>query len=388
MNFSDKYYEYIEKYKDAHTEGIYTRGSRNPNDKTPLRAISPKVTMVGFGPERWSGFLAENTIMSRMLGGERYNNSVLDYGSGKPTDWYFTTTVENSPSRVNKSDAKQDFLYPVGQTDFLDFIGINKDDVYRWDPAIKGIDHPLPNGAQWDQVWCLDVLEHVPEGDVDLVLDDLFSRTRVALSIVISTSPGKQLFRADKFKFNYTDLKEKGEDLYNLDDISDEERSHLKGGDDLHCTVRSDQWWAKKFNEAIKRNWDKSECRMFRACIKTGPDEKGLTMMREIRHIGTNNVGLTVNKLPKLNRKTWWMEYDKVLVKTRMPYKTKYPKFKEEKWPKSPPKRGHANMIFWKKTNMKEHEEDKKKSSKSGEWKKSVNMVKRPRPIGADGTPK
>ena len=55
MNFSEKYYEYIEKYKHAHTEGIYTRGSRNPDDKTPLRAVAPNVTMVGFGPERWSG---------------------------------------------------------------------------------------------------------------------------------------------------------------------------------------------------------------------------------------------------------------------------------------------------------------------------------------------
>ena len=145
----------------------------------------------------------------------------------------------------------------------------------------------------------------------------------------------------------------------------------------------------KKINLAISRNWnDQSKPQFLRVQIKSGPDDKGRTTIRDIRHVGANGVGLTVNNIPKLSRKTWWMDYDKVLVKTDIPYKSKYPNFKEEKWPKEPPKRGHANMIFWKKTNMKEHEERKKKGIKDGEWRKSANMVKRPREIRPDGTSK
>ncbi len=387
MIFTDKYYDLINKYKDAHERGIYTRGSRNPSDKTPLRAIAPKSTMVGHGVERWAGWLATNTICARMLGGERFNGSVLDYGSGKPTDWYFNPGKNLSPKT---EEEKLNFLYPYEHEDYLDYIGIDKNNVHKWDPAIKGIDHPLPNGAQWDQVWCLDVLEHIPLSDLDAVLDDLFRRTRVALSIIISTSPGKQMFRNDNFDLKFHDLKERGEDLYNLDDISEEERSQLQGGEDLHCTVRSAEWWKKKLDTALSRNWpkDKSEPRIFRACIKSGPTkEDKSTYVQDIRYVGINNVGLSESTLPKLNRKTWWIDYDKTMVITDIPYKSKYPKFKEEKWPKEPPKRGHANMIFWKKTNMKEHEENKKRESKSGEWKKSSNMVKRPRPLRPDGTP-
>ena len=80
-----------------------------------------------------------------------------------------------------------------------------------YDPAVDGISE-LPDKV-FDGVICTDVLEHIPEDNVDQVLSDIFSR-------------------ADKFVFLSIALFLTG-DL-------------LPDGRDLHCTVESPEWWKER----------------------------------------------------------------------------------------------------------------------------------------------
>ena len=396
MNFSNDYYEKIEQYKRAHTEGMYTRGSRDPADKIPRRVVAPHITMQGTGIMRNASYFANTTVVTRMLGGERFINSVLDYGSGKPIPIVFAPgkAGDIDPSRAASENKKtrddkdvQDFLYPQNQQDFIEYIGVDKQNFYQWDPAISGIDDPLPPGAQWDQVWCIDVLEHIPEQDLDAVLDDLFSRARISLVLMISGSPGKQMFRDDDYEFDYKGLKEEGEDLYNIQHVADSDRQLLKAGNDLHCTVRDPQWWIKKTVAARKRNWANADGKFLRCSIKTGPDEKGKTTLRETRWFGPNPKGLTPENMPIIKRQSdWWEDFDRILIEKKVFEMARFPRYQYEKWPKKPSNKGHANMIYWKKTDMKEHLEGKEKQHKPGEWEMSRTDKPMNRKTNLDGT--
>jgi len=396
VKYSPEYYEKIEQYKRAHTEGMYTRGSRDPADKIPRRVVAPDITMEGVGIMRNASYFANTTVITRMLGGERFINSVLDYGSGKPVPLTFTPgkAGEYDPSRAASEGKKtrddkhvQDFLYPQNQQDFIEYIGVGNN-FYQWDPAIPGIDDPLPPGAQWDQVWCSDVLEHIPEQDVDAVLDDLFARARISLVILISASPGKQMFRDDDYEFDYQGMREEGEDLYNIQHVPESDRQSLKAGDDLHCTVRDAKWWIDKINkQARARNWQDADGKFLRCSIKTGPDQKGTTSVRETRWFGKNPKGLTPDTMPVIQRQgQWWEDFDRILIEKKVYEMARFPTYRYEQWPKTPPKKGHGNMIYWKKTDMKNHQAGKAAQHKPGSWESSRIDKPSNRKRNADGT--
>jgi hypothetical protein len=352
--------------------------------------------MQGKGIMRNASYFANTTVITRMLGGERFINSVLDYGSGKPVPIMFASgkAGDHDPSRAASGHKKTrddegmiDFLYPQDQQDFIEYIGVGKKNFYQWDPAVPGIDDPLPPGAQWDQVWCTDVLEHIPEQDLDAVLDDLFARARISLVLMISASPGKQMFRDDDYEFDYQGMKEQGEDLYNIQHVTDSDRQLLKAGEDLHCTVRDDKWWIEKTTAARVRNWQDADGKFLRCSIKTGPNEKGITSLRETRWFGKNPKGLTPATMPVIKRQSdWWEDFDRILIEKKVFEMTRFPRYKYEKWPKKPMKEGHGNMIYWKKTDMKEHLEGKAKQHKPGEWETSVTKRAANRKMNLDGT--
>lgn len=81
----------------------------------------------------------------------------------------------------------------------------------RYDPAVKGID-VLPDGI-FDAVICTDVLEHVPEDELDQVLHNIFSRAVKFVFLSISTKPAKKKF---------------------------------DNGVNVHVTIRPQEWWVDR----------------------------------------------------------------------------------------------------------------------------------------------
>lgn len=119
--------------------------------------------------------------------------SVLDYGSGKGHSWERFRDGEG----LMMAEAMM-----VG-------------DVTLYDPGYEPVSK-RPEG-EFDMVFCTDVMEHIPEPDVQGVLRDIFGYARRAVFFGISISPacGKIL-----------------------------------NGIDPHCTVKPPEWWKVEIEEA------------------------------------------------------------------------------------------------------------------------------------------
>lgn len=95
-------------------------------------------------------------------------------------------------------------------------LGISRKDVWLYDPSFAKHDRK-PTG-KYDLVLCSDVLEHVPEPDVDAFVATLFSHAKKAVWASVCTRPAKKFF-------------------------SD-------GVTNLHCTLREFSWWREKMEAA------------------------------------------------------------------------------------------------------------------------------------------
>lgn len=82
-----------------------------------------------------------------------------------------------------------------------------------YDPAFE--EHDRKPVGRFDAVLCSDVLEHVPEEEVDAFIDTLFGHARVLLWASVCCRPAKKT----------------------LPD----------GETNLHCTLRPFDWWSEKF---------------------------------------------------------------------------------------------------------------------------------------------
>jgi 2-polyprenyl-3-methyl-5-hydroxy-6-metoxy-1,4-benzoquinol methylase len=92
--------------------------------------------------------------------------------------------------------------------------GLQWFDVTLYDPAFERLDEK-PYG-KFDGVICSDVLEHVPEADVDAFIANLFTHAKKFVWASVCCRPAKKCF-AD--------------------------------GTNLHCTVQPFAWWQAKFEE-------------------------------------------------------------------------------------------------------------------------------------------
>jgi len=91
-------------------------------------------------------------------------------------------------------------------------LGIERANVALYDPAFRR-DDVLPTG-KFDLVLCSDVLEHVPEDQVDEVIARLFSYARYAVWASVCCRPAKKTF---------------------------------PDGTNMHVTVQPYEWWRRKF---------------------------------------------------------------------------------------------------------------------------------------------
>lgn len=116
--------------------------------------------------------------------------SMLDYGCGRG-DAY------RSPHKVHQT------------------IGISRPFVTLYDPAFRR-DNELPIG-RYDLVVCSDVLEHVPEDEVDELILRLFAYAKKAVWASVCCRAAKKSF---------------------------------PDGVNMHCTVQPYAWWEAKFKAA------------------------------------------------------------------------------------------------------------------------------------------
>lgn len=91
--------------------------------------------------------------------------------------------------------------------------GLKRSAVTLYDPSFKGID-VLPN-RKFDMVVCSDVLEHVPEVDVDAFIGTLFNYAKLHVWASVCCRPAKKTFPTT--------------------------------GENLHITIQPLDWWREKF---------------------------------------------------------------------------------------------------------------------------------------------
>ena len=178
---SPRYTELLEQYKNVHANGIAEQG------------ISSDAAFAGQSLEPHLISIAE---LCRTTGAK----TVLDYGSGKGSRY-----------------AMRDLTLPNGETvqSVQAYWGV--DAITCFDPAYPAFS-TLPEGM-FDGVVCTDVLEHVPEQDVDWILAEIFGYARLFVFAVVASYPAKKV---------------------------------LPNGENAHCTVKSAEWWRERVAGAVK----------------------------------------------------------------------------------------------------------------------------------------
>lgn len=123
------------------------------------------------------------------------------------------------------------------------------DSVRCYDPGYEPFSQ-LPT-ERFDGVICIDVLEHVAEPDLPWVLDELFSYADKFVFANIACYPAKK---------------------------------YLPNGQNVHCTIRSPEWWTGLIHGVAMRHVDVSY--RFGLATRTGPRKKlgGLYGKRLLEH--------------------------------------------------------------------------------------------------------
>lgn len=174
---STEYVEFIEAYKDLHTQETKFKGS----------SLNPYVISIG------------KLILE-------YNcKTLLDYGCGKALGY---------SDKCEEIQLKK----PVQEI-------WNIDSYTLYDPAYPKYD-TLPTST-YDIVICTDVLEHIPEQDLDWVIERILNYSTKIVFLNICTAPALKHFKKGKFK-----------------------------GKNLHISVFEDKWWIKKIGKIWNNHKD------------------------------------------------------------------------------------------------------------------------------------
>lgn len=177
-NPSPRYREHIELYEKMHAEGAPEQGDR-AEDMFAGQSLTAHV----------------GAIEQLTRGAEA--RTLLDYGCGKGR--LYGAKPESFGGAPGTSLQQHWHL----------------DSVRLYDPAYPP-HQGLPDGV-FDGVICTDVLEHVPEEDVDWVLREILSFATKFVYLNIACYPAKKI---------------------------------LPNGENAHCTIREQEWWLERLMAA------------------------------------------------------------------------------------------------------------------------------------------
>jgi hypothetical protein len=176
-NPSPKYIELLEQYKQMHKYG---------DKKLNIRAENT-----------FSGFSLNNHFEDIQTICKLYKaKSIFDYGSGKGYQYDIKLRIDEK-------------IFSV-----YDYWGVDKITLY--DPNYPLYDK-LPNEKS-DGVVCTDVLEHIPEDDLDWVLENIFRYAKKFVFLNTACYPALK---------------------------------YLPNGENTHCTVKEPKWWTSKIQKVL-----------------------------------------------------------------------------------------------------------------------------------------
>lgn len=177
---SEKYIELVEAYKELHKEESKFRG----------------ISLVPFAID--------------MYGIIQYNKckSIIDYGCGK------AIAYKENFKEIDPKKKIPNFTVPLHK-----WWGI--DELSLYDPGVP--EHSTLPTKKADLVICTDVLEHVPEEDLDWVIKELCSLSNSAVFINVSSVPALKTFTTGKYK-----------------------------GMNVHVSLFDHAWWVNKITEIHK----------------------------------------------------------------------------------------------------------------------------------------
>ena len=151
-NYSDYYYEVIEKYKTFHTNGVKNQPGFS--------------TFLGYSLTKWIINIREIIKITK-------SNSLIDFGCGK-------AFLYKNKFKVEDEEYKN----------LSDFWQIKN--IFLYDPGVK--EFSLYPYEKYDGVICTDVIEHIPEADVISFIDKLFNLSNKFIFFVIATIPASKYF--------------------------------------------------------------------------------------------------------------------------------------------------------------------------------------------------
>ena len=177
---SEKYLELIEAYKHLH------------EDETKFTGIS----IIPFVIDLY------NII--------QYNKckSLLDYGCGKAVGY-----------TKNFKDIDPKKKIPNFNVPLHTYWGI--EDLSLYDPGT--LEYPTLPSKKSDLVLCTDVLEHIPEDDLDWIIREIFSLANTTVFLNVSCQLAKKTFTSGKYK-----------------------------GENVHVSVFDHSWWLNKIKTIHK----------------------------------------------------------------------------------------------------------------------------------------
>lgn len=186
-NPSPQYWALGDMYRQMHEQG-----TRNASGGTKSSAD----TFPG-------GSLLQHVETVKGLISDTGSESLLDYGCGKGVLY-----------------GRSDIRLPSGEviSNIKEYWSL--DDIYLFDPGVE--EYSGRPGRQFDGVISTDVLEHIPEEDIDWVLKECFSYAKRFVYMNIASYPAQKI---------------------------------LPNGWNAHITVKPPKWWEARIREA-SQEWE------------------------------------------------------------------------------------------------------------------------------------